>query len=46
MSKRNQTQTPPARAPRLVPAGGAKARTNASGGMQHDEDLPNKPYDD
>lgn len=46
MSKRNETPTIPARAPRLVPAGGAKARTNASGGTQNDEDLPNKPYDD
>jgi len=35
---------PPA-APRLIPLGGAKARTNAGGGSQKDEIDPDKPYD-
>ncbi|HEY1926633.1 MAG TPA: hypothetical protein VGG92_04140 [Caulobacteraceae bacterium] len=45
MSKRNETPTTPVRTPRLIPAGGAKARTNASGGEKVFEELPNIFYD-
>jgi hypothetical protein len=34
----------PKRTPRLILAGGAKDRTNASGGVQIDEPEPLKPY--
>ena len=45
MSKRNETPTAPARTSRLILAGGAKARTNATGGDQVFEELPNILYD-
>jgi hypothetical protein len=45
MSKRNETPTTPARTPRLILAGGAKARTNSGGGVEFDEIDPLKPYD-
>ncbi len=40
MFKRNETPTTPVQAPRLIPMGGAKARTNAGGGEEFEEEFP------
>lgn len=45
MSKRKQAPVTQTRTPRLIRAGGAKARTNAVGGSQIEEDFPLEPYD-
>lgn len=44
MSKRNETPTTPVRTSRLIVAGGAKTRTNATGGDQVIEELPDVLY--